>query len=522
MADAVSAAAAEEKKTAEATVVDACGQSELQKREEELDARGGDDDISKVVISNDNNDHDCIASSSVLDSMDDCVGCVEGVAIQQDFERKLGNQPDLPTTVIERRSSCAVTAPHASLSASESALIRLQIMDHRTQHSPEPQHRQEQERRGGGGFKRGFFPRSGIVHDDDGVDLLNTVCCSDEDFSSCPPRTVTAAGVVVPATASTTTSGLGTTAAFHLPVPSKKECRKTGESADTTMDTEASEGTLDGSFASSEGDHTGRNDPYPMQCSICLDEATSVASRMTFARLPCCGDGAACTEGCEVDADGNAAIHSGAASAAGEKICTACILVLTDPTSDGAPSRVGRCPRCRTWIVATTKVSESPDDRNREQVDLEIRALETRGECQICCQDRPRLISVSDETKVCDACFLGQRQPFLYECEQCHVWQRIPHPMYRYQRKPDQFGNMSWACQGRCANFAHWKIREDQIPLIPVGDTPAEWGDDYLRLAQQRVREARAALLVAVSPETTTTAIGSCSGKGNHFGCTIM
>ena len=96
---------------------------------------------------------------------------------------------------------------------------------------------------------------------------------------------------------------------------------------------------------------------------------------------------------------------------------------------------------------------------------------------------------------------IGNSNPLLYECKQCHGAQRIPHPMYRYQPKPGEFGTKTWSCEGPCnfltwscegpCNFlTHWRIRHNQLSSIPVGDVPwpaAAWK----ALAQNRVLEAR-------------------------------
>lgn len=210
-----------------------------------------------------------------------------------------------------------------------------------------------------------------------------------------------------------------------------------------------------------DGKETNVSSEEAVACAVCFDEAADSSKHITFANLPCCG-------------------HSGTEETTTTKICTACILVLTSPTSDGA-SRIGRCPRCRSWIVVQTP--QSADD-----FQLEITAVKAAGKCLVCNQVKEYLV---EDESVCDACFLGRRHPLLYECQQCRVTQRIPHPMYRYQDKPDEFGNVTWACQGRCGTFTKWRIRQDQLRLVPVGDAPDAWGQDFMTTARARVQEAR-------------------------------
>jgi hypothetical protein len=322
-------------------------------------------------------ENDC--SSSALESMDSCVGCVEGVELQHDFEKSMGT-----AELIE--SSIATT--HQELSALEASLIRSQIEQKRNAQALNLASLNE-------------------------LDLLNICCSKDgtERVAAGPP--------------STTTSESGDEQALNQEIVQK-------------------------TLSSGSGEET-------LQCAICFDEASSTSIK--FAKLPCCGQ-----------ADETSSI----------KICTACVLVLSNPTSDGT-ARVGRCPRCRSWIVVRTPSST-------ENSDLEISAVSNAGTCKICMQAKEHLV---ENASVCDACFLGRRYPLLYECDNCHVTQRIPHPMYRYQSSPEEFGNVTWACQGQCRKFSHWRIRPDQVELIPIGDAPELWDNNYLEAARLRVILAR-------------------------------
>lgn len=293
---------------------------------------------------------DCDA---VLDTMDNCVACLDGVDAQHLYEQNL-----------ERHG----------LSADEAAQMRLQVMEESQESS-------------------GFLP-----------DVTDLNICGTDDLDEVK-----------------TTFHQTTTAASRVPL------------------------------------HQRAASPTPpsLHCAICFDDVHDFQNTsVTFAHLPCCG-----SEGREERST--------------TKVCTACIILLSSPAADGN-SRIGRCPRCRSWLV----VKESG---------LVIETVEHAGQCQVCYQVKDHLV----DGNVCDACFLGMRRPLFYECEQCHYPQRIPHPMYRYQPSVGEFGTTSWACQGPCQIFTMWRILPDQVRYIPAGDAPEEWGEDYLEIARQRVMEAR-------------------------------
>lgn len=180
-------------------------------------------------------------------------------------------------------------------------------------------------------------------------------------------------------------------------------------------------------------------DASKLHCAVCFDEADDVSSpkksSITFAYLPCCG-------------------ANGKEETSTTKICTACILLLSSSTSD-PDSRIGHCPRCRSWIAVSTK--DIPH--------LSITAVTNAGQCQICNQTKAHLV---EHAAVCDACFLGLRRPLLYECNDCQGRQMIPHPMYRYQATVDDFGTTSWACQGRCQKFTLWRILPNQVRCVYI------------------------------------------------------
>jgi hypothetical protein len=232
-----------------------------------------------------------------------------------------------------------------------------------------------------------------------------------------------------------------------------------------------------------------------LQCAICFDEALTGGNvslnRVKFANLPCCGTQ---PEG------GNVSFI---------KVCTSCILVLTSPSSSGS-HRVGRCPRCLSWIKV-----HIPEPAERNVVTVE--KVDVNGKCLICNQHKDYLV---DNDNVCDSCFLGRRQPLKYECQQCRGVQKIPHPMYRYQKKRDQFGNVAWACQGKCGRFTKWKIQPEEVHRIPLGDAPKSWGSDYIKVARDRVLVLRQDLVG--DPKQQASVITSSPTEDDPSQCLIL
>lgn len=307
---------------------------------------------------------DCDA---VLESIDSCVACAEGVNVQQKYEDELVRKDHM-------------AADHG-LSDAEAALVRLQVMD-------------EQKKRKGEAASTFALP--------DTLDL--NLCGYDDDGDEKVPRFPSA--------------------------------------------TQATPPTLRGASSSDEAVEVRSLSPASLSsvnslqavvtCAICFDGADgdgtpkSRSSAVTFCHLPCCGS-------------------DGGEETSTAKVCTACILLLTSPISDGQ-ERVGRCPRCRAWIAVTTEADS-----------VAIRAVESAGKCKICNQVKTVLV---ENDEVCDACFLGRRRPLFYECQQCHLTQRIPHPLYRYQPSVDRFGSNSWTCNRHCKKFTMWRIVSDQVRCV--------------------------------------------------------
>ena len=213
-----------------------------------------------------------------------------------------------------------------------------------------------------------------------------------------------------------------------------------------------------------------------LTCAICFDEALSggdiALNRVQFANLPCCGG------------------RQSGSSESFIKVCTSCILVLTSPSTTGS-HRIGRCPRCLAWIKVQIP-AEAADKNNAASSSknngVTVEKIDVCGQCLICNQEKDFLV---ENGQVCDSCFLGRRQPLKYECQQCHHYQNIPHPMYRYQETKDEFGNVTWACQGKCGRFTKWRILPEELHRIALGDAPKSWGTDYIALARNRVKIMR-------------------------------
>lgn len=169
------------------------------------------------------------------------------------------------------------------------------------------------------------------------------------------------------------------------------------------------------------------------RCVVCLEQPKG---SNVYADMPCCQEQ-----------------KLGHESATGNDICTACVLLLCSPTSDGE-SRVGRCLGCRQWLAVRTTADAT----------ITIEVIDKEGPCGVCNQTKSHLVEQSSEAgTVCDACFLGKRRALLYECKECHCHQRIPHPLYRYQLPSvNDYGDVSWACQLECQRFTKWKIVPDQ------------------------------------------------------------
>ena len=54
------------------------------------------------------------------------------------------------------------------------------------------------------------------------------------------------------------------------------------------------------------------------------------------------------------------------------------------------------------------------------------------------------IVEVRFHANLCEACLFGVQHTLRYECDGCMRLQRIPHPMWRYEAMPVEFGNVTW------------------------------------------------------------------------------
>ena len=151
--------------------------------------------------------------------------------------------------------------------------------------------------------------------------------------------------------------------------------------------------------------------------------------------------------------------------------CRRCLEIVCERGS----SRVGLCPTCRTNFTISEKGVVTNDIQ--------------QGTCAVCRQLRPIVTR-----GMCGACATGQAFDLNYECERCNRIQRIPHPMWKYQESPEEFGNVTWACHsGHCPGaYTHWRVVTEEAQRIPDDHVPASWGrrEQWLEgIREQRRRE---------------------------------
>lgn len=185
---------------------------------------------------------------------------------------------------------------------------------------------------------------------------------------------------------------------------------------------------------------------------------STLCRRDGFAHLPCCG--------------GN---NNSVEQTSTTRICTNCLLLLCSPSTIGGPEvrRIGCCPRCRHWLSVEMGAESNNEGAQEGGNDISnlvtIRTLTHVGTCCMCRQVR-QLVDQQQHRRwqninaICDACYFGMTNPLLYECNSCHLIQRISHPMYRYQRNGmHEFGTVSWSCHRRCLDYTMWRILPSQV-----------------------------------------------------------
>ena len=180
------------------------------------------------------------------------------------------------------------------------------------------------------------------------------------------------------------------------------------------------------------------------ECAICWADVEG-----SPAELPCCG----------APPPGSSTCY-----------CERCIEIICEQALGG----MGRCPTCREFIKV---------ENGRIAV---AEGLET---CVVCNQARPVAERMRGQP-LCGACSMGVRRPLRYECERCHRIGPVPHPMYRYQPTPGEFGNNPWMCQA-CADFTNRRVVPEDVHKVPPDDCPESWGRREEWLAQVREQNVR-------------------------------
>ena len=176
-------------------------------------------------------------------------------------------------------------------------------------------------------------------------------------------------------------------------------------------------------------------------CCICFEEGEDGE----LVRMPCCGR----TESSIM-------------------YCLHCLRII----SSRSLGQVGQCPTCRKYFSVDTAGT--------------VHQAEQRAQCLMCLQTR-----VIVDERCCGPCLLGRDLPFLYECETCRLYQRIHHPMWKYQATPGDFGTDTWACRA-CGDYRHWRIAREHAAAIPPEHCPESWGrrEDWLAAVREtRLRE---------------------------------
>lgn len=156
---------------------------------------------------------------------------------------------------------------------------------------------------------------------------------------------------------------------------------------------------------------------------------------------------------------------------------------------------MGRCPSCRKYL----SIDESGA----------ISVTEKQAQCRMCCQTK-----VIVDEGMCDACSLGMRFRLRYECDRCHRVAQIPHPMWRYQASPAEFGSATWACHLGCDDYTHWRVIAEDAAKVPDFDCPESWGrrEDWLAA----VRRQRHQELSAKIPQNKLVTIRGLKSQPQH------
>lgn len=208
-------------------------------------------------------------------------------------------------------------------------------------------------------------------------------------------------------------------------------------------------------------------------CAVCLEDYPEEAC----AELPCCTIPATATT----------------------RFCRRCLEIICE----SAPGGVGRCPNCRSYV----RVSETGGLETADQM----------GTCTMCTQLRV-IVESRGPIMLCDSCLLGTNHALRYECDGCGRFQRIPHPMWRYQQTPNDFGTDTWFCHVRCNAQTHWRLAMQDASLVPPADTPESWGRQVLTLAHVLSMFSRTCQARTCPPVTSLQMCATDASAGGKSG----
>ncbi len=487
--------------------------SQRGEEEKKVDAGTSLEELSKNIMSS---TPPSTSTDIVLESMEDCVGCIDGIKEQQTFEENLLKQ------ALHQRE----IAMEHGLSEAEAALIRLQI-DNATAANGIASS-------AANGIRSAMennilYPKlDDILEQVCGVQDITSACLTSIVSDNCNGRmlkqSVAGGGDGIPSD-STDDDPLSADLCkgMILPIDTTMPTTLPGNTLVDSRQRKIERSLLDVAAEDDalqdilEEENVSIDAEAIYECAICSDSVgtcdanghhgslrastTSIVAskdlsssirKPVFCRLPCC-------EMKQLyDPD-----DPQARKLSNFNVCTACILVLTVATKDGI-SRVGRCPRCRQWISISTLHSTSAP--------MEVRTLQNTGKCEGCQKTASPLII--DDPPTCDGCFLSREASLGYECEECNEQQTINATLYRSQPSAKSFSTETHTCN-HCEKPTHWRLQQDQLCFIPGNDIPEEWGDDFLELARLRVQIARQGIaklnLIGKNPKEQLEGNGGCT-----------
>ena len=88
--------------------------------------------------------------------------------------------------------------------------------------------------------------------------------------------------------------------------------------------------------------------------------------------------------------------------------------------------------------------------------------------------------------------------------------------MWRYQDTAASFGSTTWACQGPCRTFTHWRVLPGDALKVPAHDAPENWGrqEEWMSAIRlQRQRELQFARTQQIPQQGMIEGILRCSLK---------